>query len=373
MSPTLVILLVASLVAASCALVGTFLVLRKMALLGDAISHAVLPGIAIAFLVTGDRAALPMVLGAGALGLITVLLVELFNRSRRLREDASIGVVFPALFSLGVILISRYAAQVDLDLDCVLYGEIAYAPWDTLTWGGTVLGAKALWVNGAVLLVDLLVVLLLYKEFKLSTFDSGIAAALGFSPVLLHYLLMSLVSVTVVGAFESVGAILVVAMLVVPPATAYLLTERLERMLVLAVALGVASAVGGYGFARWLDCSIAGAMASTAGLFFVAALLFSPGHGLVAHLVIQRRMGGRLSGELLLLHLQKGGEGLPIATLERRFGWHPRRLERVLARLLKDGLIERHGEGLRLTASGAQALESSGRVELAHPLEPTAV
>jgi manganese/zinc/iron transport system permease protein len=368
MSPPLVILLVASCVAASCALIGSFLVLRKMALLGDAISHAVLPGIVIAFLLTGSRAALPMVLGAGALGVITVLLVELFNRSQRLREDASIGVVFPALFSLGVILISRYAAQVDLDLDCVLYGEIAYAPWDLLTIGGRDVGPKALWVTGGVLLLNLALVLTLWKELKISTFDSGLAVTLGFSPVALHYLLMSAVSVTVVGSFESVGAILVVAMLVVPPATAYLLTERLDRMLALAVLLGITSAVGGYALARWLDASIAGAMATVAGLQFLAALLLSPGHGLLARVLILSRMGRRLSRQLLLLHLQKGGEVVPEAMLERRFGWSRRRLERVLAALRRDGLVEVEGNGLRLTESGARMLESTGRVQLAHKL-----
>lgn len=368
MSPTLVILLVASFVAAGCALIGSFLVLRKMALLGDAISHAVLPGIVIAFLLTGSRAALPMVLGAGALGVLTVLLVELFNRSQRLREDASIGVVFPALFSLGVILISRYASQVDLDLDCVLYGEIAYAPWDLLTIGGREIGPKALWVTGAVLLLNLALVLTLWKELKLSTFDSGLAVTLGFSPVALHYLLMSAVSVTVVGSFESVGAILVVAMLVVPPATAYLLTERLEKMLALAVLLGVTSALGGYALARWWDASIAGAMATVAGLQFLAALLVSPGHGLLARVLILHRMGRRLSGQLLLLHLQKGGEVVPVATLERRFGWSRRRLDRILRALRRDGLVEAEGEGLRLTESGARVLESTGRVQLAHKL-----
>jgi manganese/zinc/iron transport system permease protein len=306
-SPTLVILLVASLVAASCALLGSFLVLRRMALLGDAISHAVLPGIVLAFLLTGSRAPLPMMIGAGALGVLTVLLVELFNRSRRLREDASIGVVFPALFSLGVILISRYAAQVDLDLDCVLYGEIAYAPWDTLHAAGMALGPKALWVTGFVLAVDLLFVLLLYKELKISTFDAGLAAALGFAPGLLHYLLMTAVSLTVVGSFESVGAILVVAMLVVPPATAYLLTDRLGWMIGLAVALGVTAAWGGYGLARWLDASIAGAMAAVAGLLFLLALLLSPRHGVLARLLRERRLRRDLTARLAALHLQKEG------------------------------------------------------------------
>lgn len=368
MSPTLVILVIASLVAASCALVGSFLVLRQMALLGDAISHAVLPGIVIAFLITGERSAPPMILGAAALGLLTVVLVELLSRSRRLAEDASIGVVFPALFAFGVILISRYASQVDLDLECVLYGEIAYTPWDLWLVDGRSLGPRALWANGVVLVLDLAFVALFYKELKVSTFDPGLAAALGFSPVLLHYLLMGAVSVTVVGAFESVGAILVVAMLVVPPATAYLFTERLGRMLALAVALGVASALAGYGVARWLDASIAGAMAAVAGLLFVLGLAVSPGHGLVARGLRHRRLRRRLTGRIVLLHLREEGEPVPAATVERRFGWSARRLGRVMGDLETRGWVHRDGDGLRLTAAGARAAEAAGGPELAHPL-----
>jgi manganese/zinc/iron transport system permease protein len=363
-SPALVVLLAGSLVAASCALVGSFLVLRKMALLGDAISHAVLPGIVLAFLFTGDRAPLAMVLGAGALGVLTVMLVELLNRSRRLKEDASIGVVFPALFSVGVILISRYASQVDLDLDCVLYGEIAYAPWDVLLVGGASLGPKALWVNGATLLANALLIGLFYKELKVTTFDPELAASLGFSPLLLHYLLMSAVSVTVVGAFESVGAILVVAMLVVPPATAYLLTDRLGVMLGLAVALGVVSACGGYLLARWWDASIAGAMAAVAGALFVAAVAASPRHGLAAKLLAQRRLGRRLAERLLLVHLAQaaGTADTPLRAgdVERRFGWSRQRLARVVARVRTAGWVETGEEGvLRITATGQAAAEGS--------------
>lgn len=368
MSPTLVILLTGSLVAASCALVGSFLVLRKMALLGDAISHAVLPGIVLAFLLTGERSALPMVLGAGALGLVTVFLVELVHRSRRLAEDASIGVVFPALFSVGVLLIARYTSQVDLDLDCVLYGEIAYVPWDLWLVGDASLGPRALWVNGAVLLLDLAFVLLFYKELKLSTFDPALAASLGFSPVLLHYLLMGAVSVTVVGAFESVGAILVVAMLVVPPATAYLLTDQLGRMLGLSVFLGVISAVGGYAVARALDASIAGAMAAVAGLLFAVGLAASPRHGLVARAVRYRQLRSRLIRRIVLLHLQEEGEPVPAGVMERRFRWPRKRLEGVLGELQGRGWLEREPGGLRLTPAGARAAEAAGGPELAHPL-----
>lgn len=297
MNPTLVILLVGSLVAASTAILGCFLVLRKMALLGDAISHAVLPGIVLAFLLTGSRSPLPMLLGAGALGLFTVFAVELFARSRRLAEDASIGVVFPALFSIGVILISRYAGQVDLDLDCVLYGEIAYAPWDLWLVGERSLGPRALWMNGALLGAIVTFVGLFWKELKLSTFDPELAAALGFSPALLHYLLMGAVSITVVGAFESVGAILVVALLVVPPSTAYLLTDRLGRMIAIAVVCGVLSTLGGYAMARSLDASIAGSMATVAGALFLLAFLLSPAHGIVPRALRRRRLAATGSPE----------------------------------------------------------------------------
>jgi manganese/zinc/iron transport system permease protein len=365
-SPTFVIIAVGSIAAASCALIGTFLVLRRMALLGDAISHAVLPGIVIAFLITGDRSPLPMVLGAGALGLLTVFLVELFHRTRRLKEDASIGVVFPALFSIGVILISRYAGQIDLDLDCVLYGEIAYAPLDILILGGRDLGPKALWINGSILLGNLIFVGLLFKELKITTFDPQLAATLGLSPILMHYLLMGSVSVTVVGAFESVGAILVLALLVVPPAAAYLWTDRLVSMLAIAVGVGVGSAFGGYYLARWWDASIAGSIALCTGLLFSLSLAFAKKHGLVYRWRVQRSLGWAMAEQLLLLHLEPGGAALPLDDLVRRFSWPRRRFERVVSRLTTKGWIERQGESLKLTALGEREMERSGQDELRH-------
>ena len=295
MSDTFVILLVGCMVASSCALVGTFLVLRKMALLGDAISHSVLPGIAIGFLLTQSRSSLVMVAGAGALGVLTVFLVERLQRSGRLYADASIGVVFPALFAVGVILISRYASMIDLDLDCVLYGEIAYTPWDLVVVAGRTVGPRALWVTGLTLLLNLAVVGLFFKELKLVSFDPGLCEALGFRPVRLHYLLMALVSVTVVAAFESVGAILVVAMLVVPPCVAYLLVDRLILMLVTAVAAGCIAVFAGYGVARLVDGSIAGGMAVAAGGLFILAFLFSPRYGLVASWLRGRNAAGEPS------------------------------------------------------------------------------
>jgi manganese/zinc/iron transport system permease protein len=366
MSPELVIILVGSFVATSCALVGSFLVLRKMALLGDAISHAVLPGIVIAFLLSGSRANLPMVVGAACLGVITVFLVGVLNRTRRLKEDAAIGVVFPALFSIGVILISRYAGQIDLDLDCVLYGEIAYAPWDTLVIAGRNVGSEALWVTGGVLLLNIAMVVGLYKELKITSFDPELADTLGFSSTWLHYILMAAVSVTVVSSFESVGAILVVAMLIVPPATAYLLTSRLSALLFVAIAVGITSAILGYEFAHAWDCSIAGAMAAVAGACFVLALLFSPKEGLLARFIRHARLSSRLRGQLLMLHLREEGDACSRGELLERFGWSSRTLRIVLTPVVMEGWVEETAEGFRLTEGGRRELDLVGTRPLAH-------
>ncbi|WP_010493739.1 metal ABC transporter permease [Paenibacillus elgii] len=274
------ILLTAALVACSCSLLGCFLVLRKMAMIGDAISHSVLPGIVLAFLFSGSRDSLWMMLGASVIGLVTVFLIQWFHQNG-VQSDASIGVVFTALFAAGVVLVSLYTRQVDLDLDCVLYGEIIHVPWETVEWNGIDIGPKAVWGLGIVLTLSALIIGLFYKQFKICAFDPAMAAAVGIPVAFFHYLLMGLVSMTTVASFESVGAILVVGMLVVPAATAYLLTEKLSRMILYSMGVGVLSAVLGYLAAVLLDASIAGCMIVVAGVLFILALLFSPTHGVV--------------------------------------------------------------------------------------------
>lgn len=276
----LIIILTGSLVACACSILGCFLILRRMAMIGDAISHAVLPGIVIAFLISGSRDSIFMLLGAAIIGLITVFLIQMFHQSG-VQSDASIGVVFTALFAIGVVLVSLYTSQVDLDLDCVLYGEIALVPWDTISAFGIDIGPKAIWQLGIALLLSVVVIGLFYKQFKLCAFDPAMAAAIGIPVALFHYLLMGLVSVTTVASFESVGAILVVGMLVVPAATAYLLTEKLSHMILISMAVGVLSSVVGYYMAYLLDASIAGCMITVVGALFLIALLFSPTHGVV--------------------------------------------------------------------------------------------
>lgn len=276
------IILTASLVASSCALLGCFLILRKMAMVGDAISHAVLPGIVIAFLLSGSRDSVTMLIGAGLIGIFTTFLIEFFHKKAKLQTDAAIGVTFTWLFAIGVVLISQYGSKVDLDQDCVLYGEIAYVPLDViLSASGINFGPKAIYIMGLVLVLIIIFIVTGYKELFLTTFDPAYASAIGISTALWHYLLMGAVSVTTVASFESVGAILVVALLIGPAATAYLLTDNFKWMLILACAAGILASVTGYYFAYWLDGSIAGAIAAMSGLIFGITMIFSPLHGLL--------------------------------------------------------------------------------------------
>lgn len=276
------IILTASLVSTSCALLGCYLILRKMAMVGDAISHAVLPGIVIAFLISGSRDSVTMLLGAGLIGVITTFLIEFLHKKAKLQTDASIGVTFTWLFAVGVVLISVFAGKVDLDQDCVLYGEIAYVPLDLVIIGnGTIIGPRAFYIVGSILLLIVIFIATGYKELFITTFDPAYASAIGVSTVVWHYLLMGAVSATTVASFEIVGAILVVALLIAPAATAYLLTDNFKLMLVIACAAGVLSSISGYYLAVWVDGSIAGSVATMTGVFFGLALLFSPTHGIV--------------------------------------------------------------------------------------------
>ncbi|MBD2868089.1 metal ABC transporter permease [Paenibacillus arenilitoris] len=283
------ILLTGALVASCCGILGVFLVLRKMAMIGDAISHSVMPGIVIAFLLSGSRDSLLMMFAALIFGLVTTFLIQMFQQSG-IQSDASIGVVFTALFAVGVVLVSLYARQVHLDQDAILYGEIAYVHWNIWELGGINMGPKAVWLLGFTLLVIAAAIGLFYKQFKLCAFDPALAAAIGIPVALFHYLLMGLVSMATVSSFESVGAILVVGLLIIPASTAYLLTDRLGVMIGLSVGAGIASTVIGYYAAALLDASIAGCMVCAAGALFALALLFSPSQGIVMKKLRLRRL-----------------------------------------------------------------------------------
>ena len=281
MIPTLAIALTAVFTAVSCALLGAFLVLRKMTMVGDAISHAVLPGIAVAYWLSQSRASLWMFLGAAAVGVLATIIIELLRKKLKVQSDASIGMTFTTLFALGVILITFWSDSVDLDQECVLYGEIAYVPFNTWSFGGLNMGPIALWSSGLLLLAVLAYTFIGFKGLKMSSFNEDYAAVLGIGVAAWNLSLMAMVSFATVVSFESVGAILVVALLVVPAATAYLLVEKLHLLLIGAGSIALLAALGGYALSRWMDTSIAGTVATLLGVQFLIVLLY--------HQLIQKR------------------------------------------------------------------------------------
>lgn len=281
MSYTGWILITASLVGLSCGIIGVFLILRRLAMMADAISHTVLLGIVTAFLITRELSGSHMLIGAIIAGLLTSVLVQWFH-SRGVQQDASIGVVFTTLFAIGVILIATQVGNAHLDVKHALMGEITFIPWNKINipWIGEI--PEATFILSVVLLVVIIVILSFYKEWKITSFDPALAASLGIPVVLMHYLFMSLVSVTTVAAFDAVGAIMVVAMLITPAASAYLWTDRMSVMIILSGTFGVLSSVAGYYIAVWLDTSISGSMAFATGIMFVFSFLFSPKHGILS-------------------------------------------------------------------------------------------
>jgi manganese/zinc/iron transport system permease protein len=288
MTDGMIIILTACLVATACCLLGPFLVLRRVALMGDAVSHAVLPGIVAAFLIFQTRAPLYVILGAAVFAVVCVLAIEALRATGLVASDAAIGLVFPALFALGVLGIHRYADDIHLDLDSTIYGEIAFAPFRTFELLGAD-WARSVVIMAIVCLVNLALVALLWKELKVTSFDPEFARTIRVPPRLLSRLLMIAVAVTAVTAFESVGAILVVTLLIVPAAAAYLLTDRLVTMVVLSVVIGWVSAVAGYWGALQVDASIAGTMGLCAAAIFAVALIASPRYGLAARALRRAR------------------------------------------------------------------------------------
>lgn len=361
MNVALEIAVVAVVVAVACSLSGVFLVLRRMALMSDAISHTVLLGIVLVFFLTHDLGSPLLIFGAALMGVATVALVELLRRTNLVREDAAIGLVFTALFSVAVILISRYAGSVHLDTDAVLLGEIAFAPFRRLEINGVDLGPRTLWIMGGVLLLNVLFIGLFYKELKLSTFDPGLAAALGFSPALLHYAFMTLVSVTAVGAFDAVGSILVVALMIAPPATAWLLSNSLRGMLVLSTLAAAACALLGFWTAWVVDASIAGSMAGAAGLLFGLAFLFAPERGIISAVRRRSRQRWEFARLMLAIHLLHH-EGTPEAEQECRedhlgehLRWDAAFARRVVREAESAALLQRSAGRLVLTERGRDA------------------
>lgn len=353
----------------ACGLLGNFLVLRRLSMMGDAVSHSVLPGLVAAFLIVGTRNPLPMFIGAAAAGLVTVLLTELVKRFGKVEPGAAMGVVFSVMFALGVLLIERAGARgVDLDADCVLHGQLETLFWLFPTQGSTAEALASLPRQLPTLAITFLAtaafILICYKELRIASFDPGLAATQGISPGLINAAFMTMVAAATVASFEAVGSILVVAMLVCPASTARLLTDRLKPQLLVSAATAALSAVGGYALAAWAPqrlglpgaLNAAGMITVVSGALLAAALLFSPSHGVVARLIRRRRLAADILVEDILgalFRASESGATVTRATLEPILGGAPT-TTRAIALATARAFITQSPTTIALTKAGEE-------------------
>lgn len=345
---------IAIFISIACSLLGVFLVLRKMVLISDAISHSILPGIVLGYFITEDLNSPILILMAAIVGILTVGLVEWIYRTGLVKEDTSIGLVFPGLFSLGIIMITQNASDVHLDTDAVLLGELAFAPFDRIFIDGIDYGAKALYKSIALFVVISSAIFLFYKELKLSTFDEILAKSMGFTPFLIYFLLMLFSSITIVGAFDIIGAILVVGFMTIPAASAYLLTTDLKWMLIYSAIIASISSVGGYWLAHILDASIAGCIMMILGLLFTIVYLFSPQEGQLFIWKRRKKQKEELDILTLLLHLKNhlDENERNIYHLEEDINWTKVKASRIVTLAKSDNLVQIDKDILSLTEDG---------------------
>jgi manganese/zinc/iron transport system permease protein len=362
------IVVAGALCATSAALLGNFLVLRRMSLMGDAISHAVLPGLAAAFLLTGQRQGIVMFCGAAAVGVLTVLLTELARQYGRVDEGAAIGVVFTFLFAIGLLMIVQAADRVDLDPGCVLFGSLESTVIDRVNFLRWSIPRVVVSLSFVVLL-NAAFVFGLYRQLKVSTFDPQLAASQGVPVGLLRYLLAAFVAVTAVASFESVGNILVVAMFVVPPVAAWLLTDRLLVMIGLSVCIAVLSAISGHVGAitipQWFGyegTNTAGMMAVAAGGLLLLCSLFAPRKGILSQGLRTLSVAAQILGEdvlaLLYRNEQQGKPALALSAVRAKLLVPTLRARLVLLWLKWQGLVHVAAREISLADPGRRQAQN---------------
>ena len=345
MIESLYILIITSL---ACAVLGVFLVLRRLSMVSDAISHSVLLGIVIGYFVTKDIGSVLLIIGASLFGVLTTVCIELLIKSKRVTEDASVGIIFPLFFSIAVILITRYARNVHLDTEVVLIGEIILAPLHRINFLGISL-PKALVQMSLVLLINAAFIAVFYRKLKISSFDPVYAGVAGIAGTGLYYVFMALVSFTAVSAFESVGAILAIAFFISPAASAYLISKDLKITIFLAAVYAVVNSCIGYFLAVKFNVSMSGMCAVVSGLTFMITIAVYPG-GIITKMIRYIKNKNRFSRELLILHIdnhtgKKNALGeLGYSTIREHIAWSDRKLKNVLDKLIKKGYVYRAKE-----------------------------
>lgn len=294
MAYELTIQIISILTAISCSILGTFLVLRKMAMLADAITHTALLGIVIFFLITKDINSFLLIFGAGLIGVVTVLFIEMLKNTNLIKEDSAIGVITTFLFSIAVILISKKIGNVHIDNDSILMGEITFAPLNKIEIFGYYL-PKSIVVSLVLIFINLMFIFIFFKELKISTFDFNYAVTLGLFPVLINYIFITLVSVTTVASFEAVGAILVISFLVGPPSIAYMICNDLKLMIIFSIIISIISSYIGVKIAIYYNVSISGTISVVIGILFLIIMLISPKSGIIKNVIIKKMLNKKIN------------------------------------------------------------------------------
>lgn len=362
MGSGLSILLIAIVTAISSSIIGLFLVIRKMSMLTDAISHTVLFGIVVGFLIVKDIDSPLIILFAGLTGLLTAWLVELLVKSKRATEDAATGVVFPLLFALGILIISAPGSilkNTHIDIDSVFLGHIEFSWIEQITIGSIGI-PKNLIISLIVLIINVLFIVIFFKELKIVSFDPALAAVLGFSPVLIHYLLMSLISITAVTAFDLVGAIMVVSLMIGPGASALMITKDLKKTLLITVFIAVINVLIGYFIADWWVLPISGSIAVITMLTFLTILLINPNNGIIATIYRRNHLVWQYKVVAMLVHI-KNHEGdldeakeIALDTIVDMLAWTEKEFERVYEYAKKNKYIILDNNILRVTTTGME-------------------
>lgn len=327
----------------ACSILGVFLVLRRLSMVSDAISHSVLLGIVLAFFITKDISSVFLIVGATIFGVITTLAIELLIKSKRVSEDASVGIIFPLFFSIAVILITRYARNVHLDTEIVLVGEIILAPLHRIDFLGISL-PKAMVQMSFVLLVNLIFVIAFFTKMKISSFDPIYSMVSGIAGVFMHYIFMALVSFTAVSSFESVGVILSIAFFIAPAASAYLISKDLKITLLLSGIYAIINSCVGYMLALKFNVSMSGVCATVSGITFLITIFVCP-RGIITIFLKHIKNKKKFSEEVLIFHIdnhyrtKQALYELGYDTIKNHIMWTDAKLKYYLDRLIRRGLV----------------------------------
>ncbi len=335
-------LIAAVMVGISCGLIGSYIMLRRLSLIGDALAHAVLPGVVIGFMVAG-KSPLSLFIGASVAGILTALLISFVERNSKVKGDTAIGIIFTGAFALGILLVSQLK-QVHIDLSSYLFGDVLGVSDSDIV------------MSSVIALFILIVVILFYKQFLVTTFDPTLAHIIGISAGAFHYFLMTMLSMSIVAGLQSVGVILIIAMLITPPATAFLLTDRLKLMLVISTLCGIFSSVAGLYLSYHFNFASGASIVLVAVTLFMLTFLFSPKEGILVRSLRKKKAAkANLREDILKIIFSSEGtvSSEKLAEVVReKLGLKAAALSKALKKLSQTGLAYGENGNVALTDKG---------------------